>query len=243
MPDYITTYTGLHMEPTQPDPNLIQIEDIAHALSLICRGNGHVSTFFSVGQHCLLAAREALGRGLSSRMALACLLHDAGEAYLSDVPRPLKRCLEQYSRYEDQLLEAIYEKYLGTPLTAREQAELKKIDDDLLYFDLRDLLHETPDAPEPAMQCALSHEVRPFEAVEREYLALFHRLKGDLYLEEMRHKAKCLSKLVLKSRIRQAEGHYQRAVELGDPDAGERQIQLAQIRERMSWYRQEQHLP
>ena len=54
MSEYITTYTGQHFEPTNPDPELIQIEDIAHALSMICRGNGHVKTFWSVGQHCNL---------------------------------------------------------------------------------------------------------------------------------------------------------------------------------------------
>lgn len=51
MSDCITTYTGRHIDPVNPDPDMICIEDIAHALSLICRGNGHVQTFFSVGQH------------------------------------------------------------------------------------------------------------------------------------------------------------------------------------------------
>lgn len=45
MSEYITTYTGQHFEPTNPDPELIRIEDIAHALSMLCRGNGHVKTF------------------------------------------------------------------------------------------------------------------------------------------------------------------------------------------------------
>ena len=49
----ITTYTGKHIDPLHPDPDMICIEDIAHALSLICRGNGQVKTFFSVGQHCI----------------------------------------------------------------------------------------------------------------------------------------------------------------------------------------------
>ena len=52
MGEFITTYTGQHFEPTNPDPELIRIEDIAHALSMLCRGNGHVKTFWSVGQHC-----------------------------------------------------------------------------------------------------------------------------------------------------------------------------------------------
>ena len=63
MSDYITTYTGKHIDPVHPISDLICIEDIAHALSLICRGNGQVKTFFSVGQHCINCAREALARG------------------------------------------------------------------------------------------------------------------------------------------------------------------------------------
>ena len=93
MGDYITTYTGKHFEPMNPDPDVIDIGDIAHALSLICRGNGHVNTFWSVGEHCICCAREAKARGLSERMILACLLHDASECYMSDVPRPFKKSL------------------------------------------------------------------------------------------------------------------------------------------------------
>ena len=87
MSDYITTYTGNHIDPADPDPEAISIRDIAHALSLICRGNGHVRNFWSVGQHCLDCAHEAQARKLSPRMILACLLHDASECYMSDVPR------------------------------------------------------------------------------------------------------------------------------------------------------------
>ena len=68
MGDCITTYTGKHFDPTHPDEELICIEDIAHALSLLCRGNGHVRTFFSVGQHCILCAKEAEARGYSGRL-------------------------------------------------------------------------------------------------------------------------------------------------------------------------------
>lgn len=96
----ITTYTGRHIDPLHPDPDMICIEDIAHALSLICRGNGQVKTFFSVGQHCINCAREALARGYSRRVAFACLLHDASECYLSDVPRPFKKTLSGYKEQE-----------------------------------------------------------------------------------------------------------------------------------------------
>ena len=103
MSEYITTYTGKHFKPTEPDPELFDIADIAHALSLICRGNGHVKTFWSVGEHCICCAKEAKARGLSDRMVLACLLHDASECYMSDVPSPFKKKLPEYNEREERL--------------------------------------------------------------------------------------------------------------------------------------------
>ena len=99
-------------------------------------GNGHVRTFWSVGEHCICCAKEALARGLGARLALACLLHDASECYLSDIPRPFKESLPAYQKLEDHLLDLVYERFLGSTLTEEEQEELKKIDDDLLWYDL-----------------------------------------------------------------------------------------------------------
>ena len=161
MSDCITTYTGRHIDPVNPDPDMICIEDIAHALSLICRGNGHVQTFFSVGQHC---------------MALACLLHDASECYLSDVPRPFKKTLAGYKRQEESLLNLIYEKYLGNLLTQEEKKQLKEIDDDMLWFDLTYLLNETQTTKKPLVHISIDYKVPPFEYTEKEYLELFHFL-------------------------------------------------------------------
>ena len=104
---HITTFTGKHFDPLEPDASLIDIRDIAHALSLTCRGNGHVKTFFSVAQHCINCALEAEARGYSQRVMLACLIHDASEAYMSDVPRPFKQALPEYKKIEEQLLELI----------------------------------------------------------------------------------------------------------------------------------------
>lgn len=179
MSDYITTHSGTHFIPTKPDASCIHITDIAHALSLICRGNGHVKTFFSVGQHCIHCAKEAKARGFSNRIVLACLLHDASESYMSDVPRPFKRYLNQYLEFEERLLDVIYTKYLGSPLSEKEKAAVMQIDDDMLYFDLKELLNELSDREEPQMKTTFSYEVLPFEAVESEYLSLFY-----LYMED-----------------------------------------------------------
>lgn len=176
MSDYITTYSGTHFYPLNPKKEDIHIKDVAHALSLICRGNGHVKTFFSVGQHCVNCALEAIARGYSRRVCLACLLHDAGEAYLSDVPRPLKKDMPHYKEWEDCILEKVYEKFLGEPLTQEEENLVKQVDDDMLYFDMKVLLGEVLDREEPKMWSAVSQEYVPFIEVEEQYLKLFEQL-------------------------------------------------------------------
>jgi len=170
---YITTYSGKYLDPTDPDPVMLDIRDAAHALSLTCRGNGHVQTFFSVGQHCLNCAREAIERGYSPRLVCACLIHDASEAYMSDVPRPFKKALPEYQRAEEHLLDLIYEKYLGSVLTEEEERMVKQIDDDMLYYDLKILLKEPVPGPAPKLHITLSYDWVPFEAVERQYLELW----------------------------------------------------------------------
>ena len=175
MSSYITTYTGKHFEPTTPNQEAICIEDIAHALSLITRGNGHVKTFWSVGEHCLCCAKEADARGLSDRLILACLLHDASECYMSDIPRPFKRELPEYCKHENHLLDLIYEKFLGDSLTAEEQVQLKAIDDALLWYDLTILLGERPGGEAPKLKVMPDYAVRPFAEVEQEYLEMFRK--------------------------------------------------------------------
>ncbi len=175
MTNYIRTYTGKCFKPLDPDPEKICIEDIAHALSMLCRGNGHVKTFWSVGEHCLLCAKEALARGYPARMVLACLLHDASECYLSDVPRPFKQDLPGYREREEGLLELIYVKFLGSPLSPEETKQLKEIDDAMLWFDLRHLLDEDPGGNAPAVHVTPEYRVRPFAEVEEEYLEMYDR--------------------------------------------------------------------
>ena len=179
MGSYIKTYTGRHFEPMNPDPECILIEDIAHALSLICRGNGHVKSFWSVGQHCICCAKEARARGLSIRMVLACLLHDASECYMSDIPRPFKKDLPEYQQQEDTLLEMIYSKFLGSSLNDEEQRTLKEIDDAMLWYDLKNLLDEVQTGEIPDTHIDLDYSVRPFQDVEKEYLDLFHLYSGE----------------------------------------------------------------
>lgn len=125
----IKTYTGVMFDPLNPNLELIDILDIAHALSMLCRANGHFRSFYSVGQHCINCMKEAAARGYSERVQLACLLHDASEAYLSDVTRPVKQELPKYLEIEKPLQDAIWLKYLGNPLSREEYAQVFEIDD------------------------------------------------------------------------------------------------------------------
>lgn len=177
MSDYITTYGGTHFSPTNPKMEDFYISDAAHALSLICRGNGHVKQFFSVGQHCINCALEAEARGYSKRVILACLLHDASEAYMSDVPRPFKKYLKEYIGFEENLLSLIYRKYLGSDLTEEEQKLIRQIDNDILTYDLFYLLGEGREEDLPQMKHDFSYEMLPFEEVEQEYMRLFGKFK------------------------------------------------------------------
>lgn len=110
MADYITTYSKTNFTPLEPKSEEIIITDIAHALSLMCRANGHFKEFYSVGQHCIYCCEEAIKRGYSNTVAFACLLHDASEAYLADITRPVKKNLERYLEIEEKLQDAVYEK-------------------------------------------------------------------------------------------------------------------------------------
>ena len=129
----IKTYTGVMFDPVNPESELIDILDIAHVLSMLCRANGHFRSFYSVGQHCINCAMEAKARGYSKRVQLACLLHDASEAYLSDVTRPVKHELPKYLEIEKPLQESIWQKYLGSALTEEENSQVFRIDDAMLY--------------------------------------------------------------------------------------------------------------
>lgn len=136
----ITTYIGKDFDPINPDKNLLEILDIAHSLSLICRCNGHVKYFYSVAQHCLACAIEAEKRGLSRRIILGCLLHDASEAYLSDVTRPIKKELDFYLSVEDNLQNIIWEHFIGSGLTKKEKDIIFEIDDEMLSLEFIKLM-------------------------------------------------------------------------------------------------------
>ena len=89
------THSGRQYWPLDPKPDDVDIFDIAHALSNLCRFGGHVSSFYSVAQHSVYVSHN-----VPLEWRLVALLHDATEAYVVDVPRPLKKFLTNYKEIE-----------------------------------------------------------------------------------------------------------------------------------------------
>ena len=179
----ILTYNHHLIDPLAPETELVQIEDIAHALSMLCRANGHFRSFYSVGQHCINCMKEAVARGYSERVQLACLLHDASEAYLSDVTRPVKQELPKYLEIEKPLQDAIWLKYLGNPLSREEYAQVFEIDDVMLYHEFLSLMDTRLWDSEPRIYSAPQFAFMEFADCRELYLHFFSKL-ATISLEE-----------------------------------------------------------
>lgn len=105
-PDCIRTFTGIYMNVFDPTPEMIDIVDIAHGLSNQCRFAGHTKEFYSVAQHSIHVAELA-----PDELKLPALLHDAIEAYLCDIPGPIKKRLLKYRKIKESLMKMIAEKF------------------------------------------------------------------------------------------------------------------------------------
>lgn len=180
MKSRITTYTKIDFDALNPSPEDIRIEDIAHALSMMTRANGHFPQFFSVGQHSIQCCREALARNYSPRVAMACLLHDASEAYISDITRPVKKFMTMYLQIEDQLQKLIYEKFISEEPTEDEARLVDNIDDGCLFYEFDHFMGIKMFEVEPVMVSELSYDFVPMKDVEEEFLELYRQVATQL---------------------------------------------------------------
>ncbi len=172
---FMLTYKRVKFYPLDPKIEDINIEDIAHALSLLCRANGHFKHFYSVGLHSLNCAYEAMARGYSKNVILGCLLHDGSEAYLADITRPVKKHLHKYLEIEDVLQGKIFKKW--TPnLSDEERKLIFEIDDAILYYEFVALYNERIFDTVPHIESNPRFEYIEFIEVENEFLALFKKL-------------------------------------------------------------------
>lgn len=166
---WIETYTGKFVNPLKLEPDDIEIRDIAHALSLMCRFNGHCDRFYSVAEHSIRVSGILKGKDNQ----LTGLLHDATEAYMADIARPVKWALPQIREVEGAIAIAINTKFnLWGDWRAVKQA-----DNVLLATEARDLMSTKgkewylPDKP-------LEYRIEPMASyvAESNFLRIFEML-------------------------------------------------------------------
>jgi uncharacterized protein len=172
--DWIQLHNGAPFWPLDPRPEEIDIETIAHALSMLCRFGGHATRFYSVAEHSVYVSRM-----VPPVDALWALLHDATEAYLVDLPRPIKGMLPGYKAAEDRLMGVIAERF---GLTQDMPVSVKDADWRMLFTERDQVMHpslipwETKGKPYDLTITGL-----PPEAARVAFLTRFEDLtRGDL---------------------------------------------------------------
>lgn len=172
---WIQTFTGKRVDVFNLEEfkKQIDIVDIAKSLSGRCRFSGFVEPLYTVGEHVVRVKRKLEAEGFPPLVLLAALLHDASEAYLSDVPRPIKYKLAEYRALEKQIQEAIFE-YFGIVMTEEMHSHVKRADNILLLTEARDLLPgDTSDWMTALGVAPLSERIVPWKPYETE--AIFYR--------------------------------------------------------------------
>jgi len=134
--NWMQTATGRVFWPLDPRPEEVYIEDISSALSKLCRFGGHSKRFYSVAEHCCHVARAA-----PEYLKLAALMHDASEAYLCDVPRPIKASLTNYAAIEGRLNAVISQRF---GFQYPEPREVKDLDNGILIDELEQAMRPAP---------------------------------------------------------------------------------------------------
>lgn len=176
----VETYQGRRLDLADPDPSTVSIVDIAHALGMQCRYNGHCKRFFSVAEHSVFCSRWLELTDYPVRLQLLALLHDAAEAYLGDLILPAKPLFPGYAAREAKVEAVIYEALKIEPPTEDEHQFVKLADNVALATEASVLMPSAGQgwrlaasaAEEPKIDC-LAPPLAAVAFVER-----FHELGG-----------------------------------------------------------------
>jgi 5'-deoxynucleotidase YfbR-like HD superfamily hydrolase len=171
--NWLHTHTGTAFYPLDPREDEVHIEDIAHALSHQCRFAGHTTEFYSVAQHSVLVSLIC-----APEDALWGLMHDGPEAYVVDVPRPVKQGegMDGYHRAESAIMAAICRKW---GLSPSMPDSVKLADDIALVTEARDLVGNPKWAQEMAA-VPLSDPTYPMDSriAKHYFMERFYQLTG-----------------------------------------------------------------
>lgn len=174
---WIQTYAGLKFHPWAPSLKSFLPRDVAHSLSNLCRFNGHCREFYCVAQHSCVVAGIAMNESGRLDVGLHALLHDAAEAYVGDLVRPIKKGMPEFGLVEDGVHGAMYQAWGLRPMDKVEAGIVRWADNVALATERRDLMGEAPAAWEDLPSPCLDHiaGVNPF-AAERMFLDMFYAL-------------------------------------------------------------------
>lgn len=129
-PHHIRVFSGKYINLLNPDPSDIFLIDVAVGLARECRWGNHCKRFYSVAEHSIECMNQAeMYLPLDTYFAFNCLMHDAHEAYLGDIPSPLKKLIPQYDEVAERLQKAINIRFGISP---RLSADVKIIDEKVL---------------------------------------------------------------------------------------------------------------
>lgn len=133
----IKVRSGRYLDLIDPQPSQFQFSDIAGGLAKLCRFSGQTERFYTVAEHCCNCAIVSRRRGDNPNVTLAVLMHDAAEAFIGDVTRPLKEMLSDYRVIEQKLERVIAEKFSIDFGAAADR--IHEIDRDVLMAERRQL--------------------------------------------------------------------------------------------------------
>lgn len=184
MAGWIQTHSGAAVDPLNPDPSTLNIDDITHALSNVNRFTGHTRKPYSVALHSLTVARLMHLRGGSRAAQLWALMHDATEAYLSDIAAPIKQSpiFDGYRLAEMKLASVIRARF-GINVDDRDLADVQRADWDMLLAERKNVLPPGAwkAAAPPADACEAfmwGHALKDPTVTRIIFLSLFEQLGG-----------------------------------------------------------------
>lgn len=160
----IRTRNGLYVNVFDPKPEMFDIKDIAWALSMQPRFGGHLCSYYSVANHCNNACY------LTDGDKLEALMHDCSEAYLLDIPRPIKQNLSNYKEIEHNLF-VVLSSVFGFQYPFSENT--KRVDEKLLQMEWDSMMIKLPEIPSYTLNPNWYHQLDTYG----EFLRLYERYK------------------------------------------------------------------
>lgn len=173
--DYVYTFSGNRLHFLKPKEDEITIEDIANNLSKNCRYCGNIKEFYSVAEHSVLLAAKVLELTGDTKQALSALLHDATEAYLCDIPRPIKPHLIGYTEMESKLNDVILSKF-GVD---KPNDLIKYLDCNIVADEASVLFNTIPDWVNDFDYIGIELQLWDHDTAKASFIDMYNLLKGE----------------------------------------------------------------